>query len=123
MTVDGRHMVHAEGVWKSFGRQRALCGVDMQVAPREVVVIIGPSGSGKSTFLRCINHLEKINAGRLSVDGELVGYREAGGELHELHRRGGGRKRAGVGMGFQHLNLVPHMNAPRKLTLAPRPRV
>ena len=81
--------------------------------------MLGPSGSGKSTFLRCINHLEKINAGRLSVDGELVGYREAGGKLHELHEREVARKRAEIGMVFQHFNLFPHMTAMENVTLAP----
>ena len=69
-------MVQAENVYKSFGRLEVLKGIDLEVAPREVFCIVGPSGSGKSTFLRCINHLEKIDAGRLSVDGELVGYYE-----------------------------------------------
>jgi polar amino acid transport system ATP-binding protein len=81
-------MVLAEAVHKRFGRSsEVLCGVDLEVAPGEVVVIIGPSGAGKSTLLRCINHLEKIDAGRLSVDGELVGYREAGGRLYELRAK------------------------------------
>src|SRR2546430_14181023 len=119
MTVDGRHMVHAEGVWKSFGRQRALCGVDMQVAPREVVVIIGPSGSGKSTFLRCINHLEKIDAGRLSVDGELVGYQQRGDKLYELRESEVCRKRSEIGMVFQRFNLFPHKTALENVTEAP----
>ena len=79
-------MVVAEGVHKSFGRLEVLRGIDLEVAGQEVVCIIGPSGSGKSTLLRCVNHLEKINAGRLWVDGELVGYREYGGRLHELPR-------------------------------------
>ena len=72
----GRPMVKAEGVHKSFGSLEVLKGIDLEVAPREVMCVIGPSGSGKSTFLRCVNHLEKINSGRLSVDGQLVGYRE-----------------------------------------------
>jgi polar amino acid transport system ATP-binding protein len=81
--------------------------------------ILGPSGSGKSTFLRCVNHLEKINAGRLWVDGELVGYRQEGGKLHELHERVVARKRAEIGMVFQHFNLFPHMTALENVTLAP----
>ena len=81
--------------------------------------MLGPSGSGKSTFLRCINHLEKINAGRLSVDGELVGYREQGGKLYELREREVARKRAEIGMVFQHFNLFPHMTALENVTLAP----
>jgi polar amino acid transport system ATP-binding protein len=85
----------------------------------EVMVILGPSGSGKSTFLRCINHLEKIEAGRLSVDGELVGYREYGGKLHELHDRDVCRKRAEIGMVFQRFNLFPHMTALDNIIEAP----
>jgi polar amino acid transport system ATP-binding protein len=81
--------------------------------------MLGPSGSGKSTFLRCINHLEEINAGRLLVDGELVGYREAGGKLHELHEREVARKRAEIGMVFQSFNLFPHMTAVENVALAP----
>ena len=81
--------------------------------------LLGPSGSGKSTFLRCINHLEKINSGRLSVDGELVGYRESGGKLHELHENEVARKRAEIGMVFQHFNLFPHMTALDNVCLAP----
>ena len=72
-------MVRAQAVHKRFGRLAVLKGIDLEVAPGEVMCLLGPSGSGKSTFLRCINHLEKINSGRLSVDGELVGYREADG--------------------------------------------
>ena len=78
-------MVKAEGVHKSFGRLEVLKGVSLEVQPGEVVCMIGASGSGKSTFLRCINHLEKIDAGRLRVDGELVGYREDRDRLYELH--------------------------------------
>jgi polar amino acid transport system ATP-binding protein len=81
--------------------------------------LLGPSGSGKSTFLRCINHLESINAGRLSVDGELVGYRQRGEKLYELHEREIARKRAEIGMVFQHFNLFPHMTAIENVTLAP----
>lgn len=80
-------MVKAENVHKSFGHVKVLKGIDLEVAPREVFCLVGPSGSGKSTFLRCINHLEKINGGRLSVDGRLVGYREKGDKLYELKER------------------------------------
>jgi polar amino acid transport system ATP-binding protein len=80
-------MVKAEGVHKRFGRLEVLKGIDLEVSRGEVMCVLGPSGSGKSTFLRCINHLEKIHAGRLAVDGELVGYREAGGKLYELKWR------------------------------------
>src|ERR1700680_37039 len=112
-------MVQAEGVRKSFGRLEVLKGISLEVKRGEVMCMLGPSGSGKSTFLRCINHLEKINAGRLSVDGELVGYRESGGKLHELQERDVARKRAEIGMVFQHFNLFPHMTALENVTLAP----
>ncbi len=112
-------MVKAEGIHKRFGRLEVLKGINLEVQQGEVMCLLGPSGSGKSTFLRCINHLEKINSGRLSVDGELVGYREAGGKLHELHERDVGRKRAEIGMVFQQFNLFPHMTALENVTLAP----
>src|SRR5437868_14650320 len=104
-------MVKAEAVYKSFGRLEVLRGIDLEVAPREVMCMIGPSGSGKSTFLRCINHLEKIDAGRLSVDGELVGYRERGDKLHALPDKEVCRKRSDSGMVFQRFNLLPHIPA------------
>ena len=112
-------MVRAESVHKNFGRNEVLRGIDIEVAPREVMCIIGPSGSGKSTFLRCINHLEKIDAGRLWVDGELVGYRERGGRLHELPDREVCRKRSEIGMVFQGFNLFPHMTALENVIEAP----
>ena len=112
-------MVKAEGVHKRFGRLEVLKGITLQVMPGEVMVLLGPSGSGKSTFLRCINHLEKINSGRLSVDGELVGYRQVGDELHELRESDIARKRAEIGMVFQHFNLFPHMTALENVTCAP----
>jgi polar amino acid transport system ATP-binding protein len=112
-------MVKAEGVHKRFGRQEVLKGITLQVMPGEVMCLLGPSGSGKSTFLRCINHLEKINAGRLSVDGELVGYRQVGEKLHELREADVARKRAQIGMVFQHFNLFPHMTALENVTCAP----
>jgi polar amino acid transport system ATP-binding protein len=112
-------MVKAEGVHKRFGRLEVLKGITLEVQPGEVMVLLGPSGSGKSTFLRCINHLEKINSGRLSVDGELVGYREAGDKLHELRESEISRKRGEIGMVFQHFNLFPHMTALENVTCAP----
>ncbi len=96
-----------------------LRGIDLQVARREVVCIIGPSGSGKSTLLRCINHLEKINAGRLSVDDELVGYRQRGGRLYELREREICAKRAEIGMVFQQFNLFPQMTVLDNVIEAP----
>jgi len=112
-------MVRAESVHKNFGRNEVLRGIDIEVAPREVMCIIGPSGSGKSTFLRCINHLEKINAGRLWVDGELVGYRQRGDRLYELPDREVCRKRSEIGMVFQSFNLFPHMTALENVVEAP----
>jgi polar amino acid transport system ATP-binding protein len=112
-------MVQAEGVHKRFGRLEVLQGINLEVQRGEVMCLLGPSGSGKSTFLRCINHLEKINSGRLSVDGELVGYRESGGKLHELHETEVARKRSEIGMVFQHFHLFPHMTALENVTLAP----
>ena len=112
-------MVLARGLHKRFGRLEVLRGIDLEVARQEVVCIIGPSGSGKSTLLRCINHLEKINAGRLWVDGELVGYREHGGKLHELREREVCAKRAEIGMVFQQFNLFPHMTALENMIEAP----
>ena len=112
-------MVLAENVHKSFGRLEVLKGIDLEVQRGEVMVLLGPSGSGKSTFLRCINHLEKINAGRLSVDGELVGYRESGGKLHELREHETAKKRAEIGMVFQRFNLFPHMTALGNVIEAP----
>ena len=112
-------MVKAEAVRKSFGRLEVLRGVDLQVEPKEVMCMIGPSGSGKSTFLRCINHLEKIDAGRLYVDGELVGYQQRGDRLYELADREVCRKRSEIGMVFQRFNLFPHMTALENVIEAP----
>jgi polar amino acid transport system ATP-binding protein len=114
-----RLMVQAEGVHKRFGRLEVLRGIDLRVKPGEVTVMLGPSGSGKSTFLRCINHLEKINGGRLWVDGELVGYRQAGDKLYELRENEVSRKRAEIGMVFQRFNLFPHMTALGNVIEAP----
>ncbi len=103
-------MVEARGVRKSFGRLEVLRGIDLTVNRGEVLCLIGPSGSGKSTFLRCINHLEKIDGGELSVDGELVGYRQSGDTLYELRDKEVCTKRAEIGMVFQGFNLFPHMS-------------
>jgi polar amino acid transport system ATP-binding protein len=119
MSASGTAMVNAEAVHKRYGRHEVLKGITLQVAAGEVMCLLGPSGSGKSTFLRCINHLEKIDSGRLSVDGELVGYREVGGRLHELREAEVARKRAEIGMVFQHFNLFPHMTALENVTCAP----
>src|ERR1700759_1434167 len=112
-------MVKSEGVHKRFGNLEVLKGISLEVRRGEVMCLLGPSGSGKSTFLRCINHLEKIDSGRLSVDGELVGYRQQGEHLHELREAEVARKRAEIGMVFQHFNLFPHMTAQENVTCAP----
>ncbi|MGX6743555.1 amino acid ABC transporter ATP-binding protein, partial [Streptomyces xantholiticus] len=112
-------MVKAEDVHKSFGHVKVLKGIDLEVAPREVFCLVGPSGSGKSTFLRCINHLEKINGGRLSVDGQLVGYREKGDKLYELKEKEVAAQRRNIGMVFQRFNLFPHMTALANVMEAP----
>jgi polar amino acid transport system ATP-binding protein len=112
-------MVKAERVHKRFGRLEVLKGISLEVAPGEVICLLGPSGSGKTTFLRCINHLERINRGRLWVDGELVGYRQQGGKLHELRESEVARGRAEIGMVFQRFNLFPHMTALENVIEAP----
>ena len=112
-------MVKAEAVYKSFGRLSVLKGITLTVERGKVLVLLGPSGSGKSTFLRCINHLEKINAGRIYVDGELVGYREADGRILELREREVAKRRAEVGMVFQRFNLFPHMTAVQNVMEGP----
>ncbi|MET9788420.1 amino acid ABC transporter ATP-binding protein [Streptomyces canus] len=112
-------MVKAESVHKSFGLVEVLKGIDLEVKQGEVFCLIGPSGSGKSTFLRCINHLEKVNAGRLYVDGELVGYREKGDKLYELKDSEVARQRRDIGMVFQRFNLFPHMTAVDNVMEAP----
>jgi polar amino acid transport system ATP-binding protein len=112
-------MVRAERVCKNFGALQVLKGVTLEVERGQVLVMVGPSGSGKSTFLRCINHLDQVNAGRLYVDDELVGYRERGGKLHELPPREAARQRRDVGMVFQHFNLFPHRTALENIIEAP----
>jgi polar amino acid transport system ATP-binding protein len=112
-------MVKAEGVHKRFGRLEVLKGVSLEVQLGEVVCMIGPSGSGKTTFIRCINHLERIDAGRLWVDGRLVGYRQSGDKLYELHDAEVCRERAQIGMVFQRFNLFGHMTALENVIEAP----
>ncbi|QNG18621.1 amino acid ABC transporter ATP-binding protein [Rhodococcus triatomae] len=112
-------MVQADRVCKSYGALQVLRGVSLEVGRGEVTCLIGPSGSGKSTFLRCINHLERVDAGRLYVDGTLVGYEERGDKLHELHPRVAARQRRDIGMVFQHFNLFPHRTALENVAEAP----
>ena len=104
-------MVEAQAITKSYGSNKVLKGVSLAVKSGEVACIIGPSGSGKSTFLRCINHLEKIDGGRIFVDGKIIGYREANGKLHELRESEADIQRRDIGMVFQRFNLFPHMTA------------
>ncbi len=112
-------MVRAEGVRKHFGAVQVLGGVDLEVAPGEVACLLGPSGSGKSTFLRCVNHLETVDGGRLAVDGHLVGYRQRGDKLYELKPREIAARRRDIGMVFQRFNLFAHMTALGNVMEAP----
>jgi len=112
-------MVRADNVHKSFGSLEVLKGIDLVVRPGEVCCVLGPSGSGKSTFLRCVNHLEKINAGKIFVDGELIGYHERGGKLHEMKNKEVARQRRAIGMVFQRFNLFPHMTVLQNVMEAP----
>ncbi|MCK0440880.1 amino acid ABC transporter ATP-binding protein [Gordonia alkaliphila] len=112
-------MVQAESVCKNFGALQVLRGISLEVQHGEVACLIGPSGSGKSTFLRCVNHLEKVNAGRLRVDGDLIGYRERGGKLYEMSPRDAARQRRDIGMVFQHFNLFPHRTVLANVIEAP----
>jgi polar amino acid transport system ATP-binding protein len=112
-------IVRAEDVVKRFGRLEVLKGVSLEVRPRETVCIIGPSGSGKTTFIRCINHLEKIDGGRIEVNGHLIGYREKNGKLVEDSEDNIALQRCEIGMVFQRFNLFPHMTALENIIEAP----
>ncbi|MDT0548966.1 amino acid ABC transporter ATP-binding protein [Streptomyces lonegramiae] len=115
----GEVMVEVRGVHKSFGPLEVLRGVDLQVRTGEVTVVLGPSGSGKSTLLRTINHLEKVNRGWISIDGELIGYRRSGNRLYELKERDVLRQRTHIGFVFQDFNLFPHLTVEENLIEAP----
>lgn len=112
-------MIDAQMLCKSFGQLEVLKGINLRVPKGSVTCLIGPSGSGKSTLLRCVNHLEKITAGRLYVDGELIGYRERDGVLYEISEKEAAQQRAGIGMVFQNFNLFPHRTALENIIEAP----
>jgi polar amino acid transport system ATP-binding protein len=112
-------MIRAEDVHKSFGHLEVLKGINLTVDAGQVVVIIGPSGSGKSTFLRCLNHLEDVDKGRIYIDGQLMGYRDVNGRIKPDTQRNIARMRAEVGMVFQRFNLFPHMTALENIIEAP----
>ncbi|WKD61074.1 L-cystine import ATP-binding protein TcyC [Corynebacterium ciconiae DSM 44920] len=112
-------MVDAQKVVKNFGQLKVLKGIDMQVEKGSVTCLIGPSGSGKSTMLRCLNHLERITAGRLYIDGELIGYTQRGNTLYEISEKEAARQRSDIGMVFQNFNLFPHRTAIENIMEAP----
>jgi polar amino acid transport system ATP-binding protein len=119
MSAADHPMVRAERVCKNFGSLEVLKGISLEVGRGEVLCMIGPSGSGKSTFLRCVNHLEVVNAGRLYVDGDLIGYRERGDKLYEMSPKDAAKQRRDIGMVFQHFNLFPHRTALENVIEAP----
>ncbi|MER9594843.1 MULTISPECIES: amino acid ABC transporter ATP-binding protein [unclassified Mesorhizobium] len=119
MSAHDTPLVRARNVHKAFGPLEVLKGIDLDVAPGEVVVILGPSGSGKSTFLRCINHLEAIDRGSIEVDGEQIGYRLHNGHLDKLSDRAIAAQRRKIGMVFQQFNLYPHMTTLQNVIEAP----
>ena len=119
MTVKATPMIQAVDVWKSFGQLDVLKGINLEVMPGSVTCLIGPSGSGKSTFLRCVNHLEKVSAGRLYVDGDLIGYRERDGVLYEMSEKDAAKQRRDIGMVFQNFNLFGHRTVLENIIEAP----
>ena len=112
-------VVSANQVQKRFGANLVLRGIDLEVSDGEVLCLVGPSGSGKTSFLRCINHLEKINGGELIVNGQHVGYRRHGNKLYELREKEISRSRADIGMVFQGFNLFPHMTVMENIVTGP----
>ncbi|WP_304992060.1 amino acid ABC transporter ATP-binding protein [Cryobacterium sp. Sr8] len=119
MEVRPEPLLSARSVRKSYGGVEVLKGVSLTVDAGQVMCLLGPSGSGKSTFLRCINHLERIDGGRISVNGELVGYVQRQDRIFEMNPREVARQRRGIGMVFQRFNLFPHMTALENITAAP----
>jgi len=117
--ASARPMVIADRVVKSFGSHTVLKDISLTVNRGEVVCVIGPSGSGKSTFLRCINHLEKLDGGRIIVDDELIGYRERGDKIYELKPKEAAEQRKDIGMVFQRFNLFPHLTVLENIIEAP----
>jgi len=114
-----RPLLRAERVCKNYGANEVLKGVDLEVMPGTVVCLLGPSGSGKSTFLRCVNHLERIRSGRIWLDSDLIGYRQAGTKLYELDEKAASRQRAEIGMVFQDFNLFAHYTAAENVMAGP----
>ena len=112
-------MLQVRGVHKTFGSNQVLRGVDLFVQKGEVVCLLGPSGSGKTTLLRTLNHLDTIDAGQILVNGRLIGYRQEGDKLYELSQREVCRRRAGIGVVFQHFNLFPHMTVMQNIIEGP----
>jgi len=115
----GQPLLSAVKVRKHFGRVEVLKGISLTLNAGQVMCLLGPSGSGKSTFLRCINHLERIDGGRISVDGELIGYSQRKDQIFEMNPREVARQRRSIGMVFQRFNLFPHMTALENVTAAP----
>ena len=113
-------MVVADRVVKSFGSHTVLRDISLTVKRGEVLCVVGPSGSGKSTFLRCINHLEKVDGGRLTVDGTLIGYRQRGDKIYEMKPREAAEQRKDIGMVFQRFNLFPHLTVLENIIEAPQ---
>ena len=120
MMQPSQNMVEARSVRKWFGSNEVLKSISLEVPRGQVLCLLGPSGSGKSTFLRCINHLETIDGGRISVDGELIGYTQRGDKLHEMKPKEIARQRRGIGMVFQRFNLFPHLTALDNIVEAPQ---
>ncbi|WP_315860774.1 amino acid ABC transporter ATP-binding protein [Amycolatopsis sp. EV170708-02-1] len=112
-------LLKAVGVRKSYGHTEVLGGIDLEVHKGQVVCLLGPSGAGKSTFLRCVNHLETIDAGQVWVDGEPIGFRLRDGKLYELKEREVARQRRDIGMVFQRFNLFGHRTALQNVVEGP----